>query len=88
MREGRGEEGRLEELLEVERELNQANKTIQQQVFIFFNFQKSKKLILEKLFLYKNSFHILKVNIEYNFNISKNIAEKTNVDEKQLFCQF
>ena len=88
MREGRGEEGRLEELLEVERELNQANKTIQQQVFIFFNFQKSKKLILEKLFLYKNSFHILKVNIEHDFNIRKNIAEKTNVDEKQLFCQF
>jgi len=35
MREGTGEAGRLEELLEVERELNQANKTIQQQVSLF-----------------------------------------------------
>jgi len=40
MREGTGEAGRLEELLEVERELNQANKTIQQQVSLFRIFKK------------------------------------------------
>lgn len=45
MREGKGEAGRLEELLEVERELNQANKTIQQQVSLFRIFKNSKKLI-------------------------------------------
>ncbi len=54
LKEGGGEQTRLEELMEVERELKQANKTIQQQVSHVLNKQNTIYVIDMQNIIYSN----------------------------------